>query len=221
MVNLVIPLLLAAHLTAEAGSQVSVATGTARPTSDGPVFGAPLRLRFLLDSNRGARGELGFAVRWDAADIPGLPRQAARRVLDPFGTMARAIHETIDGANLGLYAFHFKAKGVLPLDALLSPLSAASNWLRPPARYIPGALEAPAAAVSPVPRDRRHRLHLAPVSEELERGFRRDLHRAIIAAGFDLALPSRRSVPYAQKEAVLDSLRAAGDIWEEDLREIR
>lgn len=216
MVILGLPVLLAARLAA-AGDQVAVATRSVPAASPGPVFGAPLRLRFLLDDRGGARGELGFSVRWDAADLPDLPRQAALLALDPFGTTERAAREALDGANLGVYAFHFKTKGILPLDALLTPLSSASQWLRPSARYLPASPSGAPAAAAPPPRDRRHRLRLSPVSEELERGLRRDLQRAVVAAGFDLALPSRRSVPYAQKEALLDSIRAAGGVWEEDL----
>ncbi|MBI3297689.1 MAG: hypothetical protein HYZ75_05965 [Elusimicrobia bacterium] len=220
MTLILLRLLLAAGLSASDQVASSTGSGKAHAEGPGPVFGAPLRLRFLLDDRGQPRGDLGFSVRWDASDLPGLPRRAARLALDPFGTTERAAREILTGAEIGLYALHFKADAILPIGFLLSPLSQAASWMGPPARRLSGGarLDRPADALPAPPSDRRHRLRLTPAREEIERGLRRDLHRAIVNAGFNLALPSRLSVPYAQKQAILDSIRAAGNVWEEDLR---
>lgn len=212
-------LLLAAPARAQA-PQVNVSTQTAAPKPRGPVFGAPLRLRFLLDQRGGARGELGFALRWDASDIPDLPRRAAELALDPFGTTGRAAGEALSGADVGIYSLHFKAGEVLPVGFLLSPLAYASALLRPPDALLPTGLEAEPPP-PPEPTDRRRRLNLTPVQDELQRGFKRELRRALVNAGFDLAVPIHGPVPYGQKEAVIKDLQQAGSLWEEDFQNFR
>ena len=204
--------------TAQAQNQVATSTLSAQPARRGPVFGAPLKLRFRLDQRGGARGELGFAVRWDVSDLPDLPRHAAELALDPLGTTGRAAGEALSGADVGIYSLHFKAGEVLPLGLILGPLAYASAALRPPDRLRSAA---PPEAGTPAPQDRRHRLNLTPVQDELQRGFKRELRRALITAGFDLAVPVHGPVPYGQKEAVIRDLQQAGSLWEEDYQNFR
>lgn len=181
-----------------------------------PVFGAPLRLRFRVDDRGKPRGELGFSVRWETADIPKLPRRAARLALDPFGTTERVAREALTGADVGVHSLSFRTKAILPVDFLLSPLTALAGWFAPT-----GAATLPDVGDSrPPPRrppsDRRRRLNLTPARAEIERSLRRDLRRSLIEAGFDLAVPVPQKVPFAQKQAVYESLRHAGRVLDED-----
>ena len=214
---LLLPLLLLSPLSAQEVASSSAAPASPK-TAPAPVFGAPLRLRILFNERGQPRGELGFSLRWASSDIPGLPRHAAGLLRRPFDTTARAAREVLSGADVGFYSTRLRTSTVLPANVLLSPLVEASGLVAPKAA---GVLAPPGSSPESVPgglRDRRHRLNLAPVREEIERTLRRDLQRAVITAGFNLALPSQRSVPYAEKEAVFRSVREAGDLWEEDLR---
>lgn len=183
--------------------------------ASGPVFGAPLRFRFRVDERGKPRGELGFSVRWDAEDLEHLPRRAARLVFDPFGTTERAAREALTGADVGVYTLRFRTAGLIPVDVLLSPLSALAGWFSPPefAALREEGAEAPAA---PPPKDPHRRLSLTPARAEIERSLKRDLRRSLINAGFDLVVPVPQSVPFAQKQAVYESLRRAEDTWDAD-----
>jgi hypothetical protein len=195
----------------------STAPAPAPPASpDEPVFGAPLRLRFRVDDRGKPRGELGFSVRWEAADIPKLPRRAARLALDPFGTTERAAREALTGADVGVYSLSFRTKGILPVDFLLSPLTALAGWFAPSgAATLPDAAD-PAPPPRRPPADPHRRLSLTPARAEIERSLRRDLRRSLIEAGFDLAVPVPQNVPFAQKQAVYESLKRAGEVLEEE-----
>lgn len=214
-------LLLTALLLSSSSAQEVASSSAAAPSrrpSASPVFGAPLRLRILFDERGQPRGELGFSLRWSSSDIPLLPRHAAGLLLSPFGTTVRAAREVLTGADVGFYSKRLRTSTVLPANIFISPLVEASGYVVPSATTL---LSEPGSRPDSVPAklsDRRHRLDLAPVKEEIERSLRRDLQRAVITAGFNLALPSQRSAPYAEKEAVFRSVRAAGDLWEEDLR---
>lgn len=199
----------------ELAPSTAQAPAAAAPPSE-PLFGAPLRLRFRVDDRGKPRGELGFSVRWETSDIRKLPRRAARLALDPFGTTERAAREALTGADVGFYSLSFKTKGILPVDFLLSPLTALAGWFAPT-----GAATLPAVGDSPPPprrppSDRRRRLNLTPARAEIERSLRRDLRRSLIEAGFDLAVPVPQKVPFAQKQAVYESLRHAGRVLDED-----
>lgn len=175
----------------------------------GPVFGAPLRLRFLVDERGKPRGELGFSVRWNNADIPKLPGRAVRLVMDPFGTTERAAREALTGADIGIYTVHLKASAFLPIGLLLSPLVSAAGWAGPAALPMPevgGVAPPPVSRPASTP---RRRLSLTPAREEIERSLKRDLRRSLINAGFDLAVPLDYKVPFAQKQALYESLRNA------------
>ena len=210
---LLLALLSAAAPRAEelAPSTTTAPAKAAQP--EGPVFGAPLRLRFLVDERGKPRGELGFSVRWDNADIPNLPRHAARLAMDPFRTTQRAAMEALTGADVGIYTLHFRAGAFLPVGLLLSPLSVASEALAPPP--LPGLVDAQRAAAKP-PADPRRRLSLTPARDEIERSLKRDLRRSLINAGFDLAVPVDHKIPFAQKQAVYESLRRAEEVLGED-----
>lgn len=209
-------LLLAALAPQPRAEEVAPSTAAAPAApADEPVFGAPLRLRFRVDDRGKPRGELGFSVRWEAADIPKLPRRAARLALDPFGTTERAAREALTGADVGVYSLSFRTKGILPVDFLLSPLTALAGWFAPTgAATLPDAGD-PAPAPRPAA-DPHRRLNLTPARAEIERSLRRDLRRSLIEAGFDLAVPVNQKVPFAQKQAVYDSLRRAHEVLEED-----
>ncbi|MBI5596978.1 MAG: hypothetical protein HY928_12875 [Elusimicrobia bacterium] len=214
-------LILSCLLLPSSSAQEVASSSAAAPSAAAerpPVFGAPLRLRIMFDERGQPRGELGFSLRWTSSDLPGLPLHAARLLLDPFGTTTRAAREVLSGADVGFYSTRFRTSTVLPAGVFMTPLVEASGYVSAPARQL---LAPPGSSPDSVPArlpDRRHRLDLSPVREEIERSLRRDLQRAVITAGFNLALPSQRSAPYAEKEAVFRSVREAGDLWEEDLR---
>lgn len=208
-------LLAASSLSVCAEETASSSTAARAPRAEGPVFGAPLRFRFRVDDRGKPRGELGFAVRWDAQDIERLPRRAARLVFDPFGTTERAAREALTGADVGVYSLRFRTAGLIPVDVLLSPLSALAGWFSPPEF---SALQEEGAQVPqpPPPKDPYRRLSLTPARAEIERGLKRELRRSLISAGFDLVVPVPQSIPFAQKQAVYDSLRRAEDTWDSD-----
>lgn len=182
------------------------------PRAVGPVFGAPVRFRFRVDERGKPRGELGFSVRWDADDIERLPRRAARLAFDPFGTTERAAREALTGADVGVYTLRFRTAGLIPVDVLLSPLSALADWFSPP--EFEALREEGAQAPTPAPaKDPHRRLSLTPAKAEIERSLKRHLRRSLINAGFDLVVPVPQSVPFAQKQAVYESLRRAEDTW--------
>lgn len=196
-----------------AGTSTQAARG-----APGPVFGAPLYLDFAFDSRRGAQAQLRYAIRWDLDDLPELPGRVTRLALNPFDTAERAARETLGGARLGFYSLHLRGGDLLPLDALLSPLAFASSWWGAGAPLgeelgVPAQPGPPPA--SPLQEIRRGRLRLTPIYDELERGARREMRRGLISTSFDLLLPLPGPVPYAQKEAVFQSLREAGTVWEE------
>ena len=181
----------------------------------GPVFGAPLRFRFRVDERGKPRGELGFSVRWDSGDLEHLPRRAARLAFDPFGTTERAAREALTGADVGVYTLRFRTAGLVPVDVLLSPLSALAGWFSPPELESLAEPDGGTAAPAP-PRDPHRRLSLTPARAEIERSLKRDLRRSLIGAGFDLVVPVPQSVPFAQKQAVYESLKRAEDTWDSD-----
>lgn len=189
--------------------EVPTSTAPASQARDaGPVFGAPLRLRFLVDEQGKPRGELGFTVRWDNSDIPKLPGRAVRLVMDPFGTTERAAREALTGADIGIYTVRLKASAFLPIGLILSPLTAAAGWAGPAALPMPDVGEPPPAPSRPSSNPRQ-RLSLTPAREEIERSLKRDLRRSLINAGFDLAVPLDHTVPFTQKQALYESLRNA------------
>lgn len=211
-------LLLAALSSAPRAEELAPSTAPAPAPAaqpEGPVFGAPLRLRFRVDDRGKPRGELGFSVRWEPADIPKLPRRAARLAMDPFGTTERAAREALTGADVGIYSLSFRTKGILPVDFLLSPLTALAGWFGPTgAAALPDVGE-PAPPRRP-PADPHRRLNLTPARAEIERSLRRELRRSLIQAGFDLAVPVPQHVPFAQKQAVYESLKRAGEVLDEE-----
>ena len=188
-----------------------------RGRSTQPVFGAPLKLRFLVDERGKTRGELGFAVRWELKDIPSLPRRAAMLAIDPFGTTERAAREALSGADLGVYTLRLRASTLLPIGFLLSPLTLVADAFAPP-DFVAAAVSVGEPPGPPPPATPRARLSLMPARAEIEQELERSLRRSLIEAGFDLAVPLNRRVPYAEKKAVYDGLRRSGDIIEEDRR---
>lgn len=199
-----------AILLAGAAAAAEPSPSTAPARGEGPVFGGPLRLRLLFDERGRARGELGFSMRWATEDIPRLPGYAAGLALNPLRTTGRAAREALSGADVGVYSLHLKASSVLPVGLLLAPLSAAADL--PAARGASGG----GAAGAPPP-TRRQRLSLTPARAEIERSLKRDLRRALITAGFDLAVPVNQKVPFSQKQALYESVLKAGDALEEEL----
>lgn len=185
--------------------------GAAAASADGDrVFGGPLRLRVEVLPGGVARAELGLSVRWDAADIPRLPRRMAGLALDPFGTLERAADETLSGADVGVGSLHVRAGDVIPVRLLLSPLTLLSETLRPPALPSAGGGRRRTAP-------NRRPWEWKPALEPFERDFQRGVRRALVSSAFDLAVPAHRTAPYAQKEAVADALREAGSTWMEAL----
>lgn len=208
-------LLLAAPLPSARAEETASSSAAARvPRAAGPVFGAPLRFRFRVDERGKPRGELGFSVRWDAEDLERLPRRAARLVFDPFGTTERAAREALTGADVGVYTLRFRTAGLIPVDVLLSPLSALAGWFSPP--EFAALREEGAEPAPPPPKDPHRRLSLTPARAEIERSLKREVRRSLINAGFDLVVPVPQSVPFAQKQAVYESLRRAEETWDGD-----
>lgn len=213
-------LLLAALSSAPRAEELAPSTAPAPAPApaaqpEGPVFGAPLRLRFRVDDRGKPRGELGFSVRWDAEDLERLPRRAARLVFDPFGTTERAAREALTGADVGVYSLRFRTAGLIPVDVLLSPLSALAGWFSPP-EFAALQEEGVQASPPPPPKDPHRRLSLTPAKAEIERSLKRELKRSLINAGFDLVVPVPQSVPFAQKQAVYESLRRAESALEDE-----
>ncbi|TPW19289.1 MAG: hypothetical protein FD126_2833 [Elusimicrobia bacterium] len=207
--------LLAASSPSVGAEEAAASSAPARVRrTAGPVFGAPLRFQFRVDERGKPRGELGFSVRWDAADIEHLPRRAARLAFDPFGTTERAAREALTGADVGVYTLRFRTAGLVPVDLLLSPLSALAGWFSPP-EFAALAEEGEAPSPPPAPKDPHRRLSLTPARAEIERSLKRDLRRSLIDAGFELVVPVRQSVPFAQKQAVYESLRRAEETWDD------
>lgn len=188
--------------------------GAGEAVGDGPVLGAPLRLELGVDRDGRARLQLGYSIRWSAADLPLLPARAARLARDPFGTVERVSRDALTGAGVRLYTLSFRASDLLPVDFLLSPLAFASDRLSSGPRAGPGTRAAGADLAAPA-RRRRPLLRLDPIYDELERSWRRELRRGLVSTGFDLIFPAD-GVPYSQKEAVFGSLREAGQVWSDD-----
>ncbi|PCI40369.1 MAG: hypothetical protein COB53_01190 [Elusimicrobia bacterium] len=221
MTGTLILFLLLSPTTAIAARYVSVISSEpASPVQplipEKPVFGAPLRLEFLVDSNGSPRAHLGYSIRWNLQDLPSVPARIFALARDPFGTLEQASKETLQEARIGIYTLHFKASDVLPIDTLLRPLALASAWTRPRSKIRgSGPARAPQPR-KPLTQPRRRRLRLTPVYDELERGFWRELRRGAISTIFDLAIPVNGSVPYSQKEIVIEDLIKTREIWEEE-----
>jgi hypothetical protein len=200
--------------------QPRVSTHTSqRPeeSEETPVLGAPLRLEFLIDREGRARAQLGYSIRWGFSDIPKIPGNAARLARDPFGTLERITRESVGGASLSVYTIRFSARDFLPMDALLRPLSYASEMTRPRSRSKGNGNGTSTAKRKNTEENRRRRLRLNPLKEQIERNFWNEVQRGVVTTGFNLAVPSGKAAPYAEKEAVYNTLREAGGLWQYEI----
>ena len=203
-------------------TEVPASTAAAGPARVEPVLGGPIRFQLRYDDRRKTTAEVTYLLRWDMEDVKRLPRSAARLAMNPFGTAERAAREMFSDVDIGFYSMRFRLGKYLPLDRMLSPLSFASDRLergysvmRRGTGYDIPQSEAP----PPESRSKRSRrkLDFAPVVDNIERDIVRELRRGIITTGFNLALPSARGASFGQKEAVVESLREAGEHWEEKI----
>lgn len=228
--------LLSVAASAAIGGEVGSSTGTAvavssastrRPAASDPVFGGPIRFQLRYDDRRRTTAEVTYLLRWDLEDVKRLPRSVGRLAMNPFGTTERAVREMFDNADVGFYSMRFRLGKYLPLDRLLSPLSYASDKvergyssMRKSSSFDIPQSEAPDPQTRE--RKRRRKLDFTPVVDNIERDIVREMRRGIITTGFNLALPAARGAPFGQKEAVVESLREAGEIWEDKLdRELK
>ncbi|MFI5345940.1 MAG: hypothetical protein ACHQ51_06155 [Elusimicrobiota bacterium] len=185
--------LIAAAFVAGAEPAVSTAAARGRPT----MLENPWSLNYGYD-RRGKRFGLDYRIRWDANDLADSPRRVSENLSSPSDTAQSIAYGLLKGARFDLYGVSVRPfrelGGETPYDI---PRSTA------------------AAAGAPPPPARRLRLALDPL-EDLRRNGPREIQRALLREGFNLALPGNRNVPGWQKEAFGRSVLDAGRAWSDD-----
>lgn len=69
-----------------------------------------------MDRTWHMRAQLGYAIRWDAADLPALPERFGALLRHPLGALESVSREALSGTRIGIYTLHFRAGRVWEYD---------------------------------------------------------------------------------------------------------
>ena len=178
-------------------SEVARSTAAARAASAADMERSPFNLDFLY-TPRGAAVQFNYRLRWDFGDLPQVPSLVGGVLRSPVRAFLGTTRGITRSARLRVYGLSIK-----PSKLIVYEDSERSGGRR--AAGAPGEPE----GVS----ERRARLSLTPVLQDIRESLPGDIRREAFNQAFNSALPQGRSLSYGEKRAVYEDILQVDDVW--------
>lgn len=158
----------------------------------------PLNLDFLYDQ-RGAQVQVNYRLRWDFRDIPRVPGAVGGFLRSPVHSVVGTTRDLTHSAHLRFYGLRIKPSKLIVWEEVRRESAASSGR--------------GAAAPGDDVVERRSRLSLMPLFDDIRQNLPGDIRRQALTGAFDAAVPQARSLGYGDKKRVLEQIMNVEDDW--------